>query len=508
MFEIMGAGAGLFDADADGDLDLFLPQGNTEPPDPSIVDRLFVNDGLNAEGVPRFRDATERAGVGSAGYSTGVAAADFDGDGHVDLYVSAFGPDLLWRNRGDGTFEDVTEAAGLVDDGWTVGGAWVDVDRDGDLDLHVVRYLDMPPEAPTVCPSPSGEPDYCGPTTYEPQVDRLWRNRGDGTFEDATLALGLAGRRGSGLGVVTLDIEGDGWLDLFVANDKMANFLWSNRAGERFEERAVELGAAVNAVGVAEAGMGVDAADVDADGDEDVAIAHLAGETHTLYRNEGGWFADDGQRAGLEASSRAATGFGLAWLDLDNDGRLDLASVHGHVHRIPELSEAGDPFPYHQPDGLWLGRDGGLEPQPSEVSELLRRSSTSRGLAVGDVDDDGDPDLVVTGVDAPVGLWLNQVGQDAAWLGLRLVTQGRDALGALAVLDPDGPRRGLRRVRTDGSYGSSRDPRLLFGLGDDESESTVEISWPSGRRERFEQLASRRYHLLREGSGLAVEASP
>lgn len=507
MQEIMGSGAALFDADGDGDLDLFLPQGNFDPPRPDIVDRLFRNDLPQPGAMPRFVDVTESAGVASAGYSVGAAAADYDDDGAIDLFVAAVGADRLLRNRGNGTFEDVTTEAGLAQhNDWSIGGVWLDFDRDGDLDLFVIRYLDLPPGPPVVCPTASGEKDYCGPTTYEPLTDLLYRNIGGGRFEDASSLLGGGRRPGSGLGAVSLDVDGDGWLDLAVANDKMANFLWINHNGQRFTEEAVERGTAVNEDGVAEAGMGIAAADHDGDGDEDLAIAHLAGETHTLYRNDGGWFTDATRRSGLGTTSLAATGFGLAWLDLDRDSHLDLLSINGHVHRLPDLAERGDPFPYHQPSQLWLGRaNGQLEEASSRAAAALGRSAAARGLAVGDLDNDGDADLVVTAIDAPAALWLASAPPANQWVGLRLITGSRDALGAEVEVE-SGDLRLKARVGTDGSYASSRDPRLLFGLGQRSPSGMVHatVRWISGRTERFDSLPAGRYHTLTEGTGGAV----
>jgi hypothetical protein len=377
MQEIMGSGAALFDADGDGDLDLFLPQGNFDPPQAEIFDRLLRNDLPRPGAMPRFVDVTDAAGVASTGYSVGAAAADYDGDGDIDLFVAAVGPDRLLRNRGDGTFEDVTDDAGIVRrNDWSVGGVWFDFDRDADLDLFVIRYLDLPPGQPVICPTPSGEKDYCGPTTYEPLTDLLYRNIGGGRFEDASNLLGGGRRPGSGLGAVTLDVDRDGWLDLAVANDKMANFLWINHNGEHFTEEAVERGAAVNEDGVAQAGMGIDAADYDRDGDEDLAIAHLAGETHTLYRNDGGWFADATRRSGLGTTSLAATGFGLAWFDLDRDSHLDLLSVNGHVHRLPDLAEGAIPsrITSRASCGSAVPADISKKPRP----ELPRRSAAAQ----------------------------------------------------------------------------------------------------------------------------------
>lgn len=510
MPEIMGSGCALFDFDGDGWLDIYLACGKfldegsrTSAP---ARGRLYRNASTRAaDGTIawRFVDVTAASGIPTNEYGIGVAAGDYDNDGWVDLYLANYGANQLLKNLGNGTFRDVTDEAGAGEGRWSSGASFLDYDGDGGLDLYVTNYLDAHPGNHQVCPTPAGEPDYCGPVTYKPLHDRLLRNRGDGRFEDVSFSAGILAEAGSSLGAVAADVDDDGRLDILVSNDKMPNFLWLGQADGTFVESAVAAGCAVDENGMAGAGMGVDAADVDGDGDEDLIFAHLAGETNTFYRNLGGIFEDQSVASGLGPPSRPFTAFGAVFFDFDLDGWLDFATVNGHVHRLPELAEAGDPFPYHQRNQLYRNVGDGrfAEVLPAEAGPGFEVSAAHRGLAVGDVDDDGDLDLLITRTDAVPSLLINQRPRDRRWLGLRLrLAQGRDAFGARVTLAEKGLPLQVRRVRTDGSYGSARDPRLLFARAG-EGPAAVEVRWPSGRRERFAGLAAGRYHDLREGSG-------
>ena len=519
--EIMGSGAALFDADGDGDLDAYLVQGGDLEPGAgaagsSARDRLFRNE-LVETGELRFVDATDDSGIEETGYGMGVAAGDFDGDGRVDLYVTNLGPNRLWRNLGDGRFEDETAAAGADDPRWSVPAAFLDYDGDGMLDLFIANYVDFNLGSHTLCTFGSGEPDYCSPKTYRAEPDRLLRNLGDGRFEQTTDRAGLAAEFGNGLGAAPADLDLDGRLDLYVANDGTPNQMWMNQGGGRFENRALFGGSAVNRRGEAEAGMGIGVGDMDGDGDEDLYVTHITGETSTLYLNDGeGLFTDAGMPAGLDTPSLPMTGFGTGWFDFDNDGDLDLLAVNGAVRRL-DRARSGDAAAaraaagsdherrFGQPNQLFrnLG-DGRFEDASWLGGPDFAAYEVSRGAAFGDVDNDGDTDLLITNNSGPARLLLNLTGQDSGWIGLRLVTSDgqRDAVGSLVRVRLSDGRTITRRVRAAMSYASSSDPRVLVGLGDATIED-VRVDWLGGVEESFGALPPHAYHELVEGQGKA-----
>jgi hypothetical protein len=517
--EMMGSGVALLDYDDDGDLDVYLVQGQMlgpagieaavfpPPSEPPLSDRLFRNDGPGPDGAPRFVDVTAAAGIRATGYGMGVAAGDYDGDGLVDLYVTNFGANQLWRNAGDDRFEEVAVRAGAADDRWSVSAAWLDYDRDGRLDLYVGNYVEYTLANAKPCRSSTSARDYCSPKVYEPSVDSLFRNLGDGRFEDASEAAGIRGTYGGALGVIAADFDGDRWPDVYVANDGVANQLWINRRNGRFTDEAMLAGVAVNMDGSPEASMGVDAGDFDGDGDEDLFLTHLARETNTLYINDGsGWFEDRTVAMGLANPSFAYTGFGTAWLDYDNDGWLDILAVNGAVTLIEAQLRAGEPHQLRQRNQLFrnLG-DGRYREVGPEAGVAFESALVSRGAAFGDLDNDGDTDVVIANNAGPARVLLNARGQDAGWLGLRLLVGDppRDAYGARAGLLRDEAPTLWRRVRADGSYASSSDPRILFGLGAKASDGhDVRVLWPDGSEETFEALAPGRYHALRQGTGI------
>ncbi|MGE5232500.1 MAG: CRTAC1 family protein [Acidobacteriota bacterium] len=512
--EIVGGGVALLDYDNDGDLDVFLVQARPLAPGaPAPKDgggRLFRNDLIvngkrNPE--PRFVDVTAQSGIRALGYGMGVAAADVDNDGWVDLYVLNFGKNQLWHNNGDGTFSDWTDRTGLGDERMSLSASFADLDGDGWLDLYVADYVEFSPQHNPVCYAPSSRRDYCGPSSFPPVRDRLYRNRGDGTFEDVSLPAGIT-TPGSGMGVVAADLDGDGRLDLFVANDGMQNFLWRNLGGWRFENVALAAGVALNGDGRAQANMGIAAQDFDDDGDIDLFVTHIQGEGSTLWMNLGrGMFEDRTAALGLAAPTLPLTGFGTGWIDVDNDGKLDLLAVNGAVRLDETQAGRGDRFPYAQKNQVLRNVGGRFVDWTSEAGPPLQRMGVARGAAFGDIDNDGDTDVVVVMANGPAQLLVNQVGSKNPWLGLRLVGRPagarglRDEPGARIEIVRDGAPPIRRRVSSDGSYAVANDPRALVGLGGAARVTEVLVVWPDGRRESFPAPPLRAYTTLLEGSG-------
>jgi hypothetical protein len=523
MFEIFGPGAALFDYDNDGDLDAYLVQGNmlgpgkdesdatVPPPGPlPLTDRLYRNDlTVRPDGTRdvRFTDVTGQSGLRATGYGMGVAAGDYDNDGWTDLYVTNWGANQMLRNGGDGTFTDVTELTRTSDGAWGTSAAFVDYDGDGWLDLYVANYLENDYRTHKVCKGPTGGSDYCGPKDHTGQADRLYRNLGDGTFEDVSEASGIGAVAGKGLGVVTADVDGDGRSDIYVANDGMENFLWRNRGDGTFRDEALLAGCALDGKGLPEAGMGVDAGDFDRDGDEDLFVTHLSGETNTLYVNEGGGtFEDRSAESNLGSPSWNDTGFGTSWFDYDNDGWLDVLVVNGavRIRFVVARVHAGHPYPLDQVDRLFRNRgDGHFTDVSKSAGEALGLSYVSRGAVFGDVDNDGDTDVLIMNNNGPARLLSNEVGKVRRWLGLRLVgTAGRrDMLGTRVEAALRDGSSLWRRARTDGSFCSAQDPRTLFGLGESGDVAGVRVHWPDGTAEEWTDLEPGRYTTLAQGTG-------
>ena len=535
--EILPPGVGLLDYDNDGDLDVFLVQGRMLGPDSSLADalippvspgplrgRLYRND-LDAgpDGIRswRFVDVTGQSGLAADGYGFGVAAGDLDNDGWVDLLVTGFDAERLFRNEGDGTFTDVSDRAGIeARNPFGVSAAFVDYDRDGWLDVYIGNNVDYDLDDRTVCPNTAGARDYCPPETYGGLPDRLYRNLGTGAFDDVSptalrhtntggVSRATLGRFGPALGVATADYDGDGWPDIYVANDGTENLLWINQRDGTLMDAALLSGAALSGLGTPEAGMGVDAGDFDDDGDEDLFMTHLTTEGNNLYVNDGsGMFRDESASSRLGPGSLPYTGWGSAWFDFDNDGRLDVMAVNGTVVAVEGRDE--DPFPYGQRNSLFrnLG-DGRFEDVTDRAGAVFELSEVSRGAAFGDIDNDGDVDVLVGNNAGPVRLLVNTIGNRRHWLGLRLTgpangpgsVHERDMLGARVAVIRDGEPTRWRRARSDGSYASANDPRVLVGLGESAQPPDVEVRWPSGRAEAWDAVPVDRYMTLTEGQG-------
>lgn len=516
MPEIMGPGVALLDYDQDGDLDVYAVQGRVLNPGKSWTDALFPppagyrpgNRLFRNEWIPsrelRFTDVTETAGVGDDGYGMGVAAGDYNNDGYPDLYVTNFGSNLLYRNNGDGTFSDVTRQAGVDDPRWSSSASFLDYDGDGDLDLFVVNYVDFTVRGNKRCYAPTGEPDYCSPSNYRPLPDRLFRNEGQGRWVEVTQSSGISASYGPGLGVIGADFNGDGLLDIYVANDGTENLLWINRGDGSFEEVGLLAGVAYSQDGLPQGGMGVAAGDIDADGDEDLIVTNLTMEGSTLYENDGrGFFHDASRDFGLHGPSFLSTGFGVQWFDYDNDGWLDLFAVNGAVTVVPPLR--GSPYPYHQRNQLFRNENGRFREVTAKAGPALEASEVSRGAAFGDIDNDGDIDIVLSNNNGPLRLLLNQVGSSLPWVSVSLegTRDNRQGLGARLALIRKGESPLWRRAHTDGSYLSAGDARVHFGLGTKDRITALEVYWPSGARERFSTLAANSLLQLRQGSGEA-----
>jgi len=518
--EIMGSGVALLDYDGDGDLDIFvvqatvLDQGKPTFPPPAGSkpgNRLFRNL-LKETGKLQFVDVTEQAGLTYTGYGMGVAVGDFNNDGYPDLYVTNFGSNVLYRNNGNGTFTNVTKEAGVEDSGWSTSAAFVDYDRDGLLDLYVAHYLDFTVKGNIQCSDATGQRDYCAPSAYKAVRDRLYRNLGGGKFQDVTQAAGIGSAIGPGLGVTCADFNGDGWPDIYVANDGAANLLWLNNGNGTFREAALLSGAAYSADGVARAGMGVTAGDFDGSGNESIFVTNLTREGATLYRNNGARdtagnsrnsdFTDASAQFGLFQPTFPFTGFGVQWFDYDNDGLLDLFVANGAVTSMESLRS--EPYPFHQRNLLLHNESSRFREVSAEAGPAFKFSEVGRGAAFGDIDNDGLVDIVVSNNNGPLRLLLNKTGPSGHWLEVRLqgVKSNRDGIGARVAAMRPGRSTLWRRAFRDGSYLSASDVRVHFGLGETSSVSLL-VEWPSGIRERWEDVKGDALITLKEGTGRA-----
>jgi hypothetical protein len=506
--QIIGSGAALFDYDNDGRLDIYLVQNGG--PHSSARNRLYHQE---ADGT--FTDVSKGSGLDVVGYGMGVAVGDIDNDGYPDLLLTEYGRIRLFRNNGNGTFTDITRQAGLDNPQWATSACFVDYNRDGWLDLVVTNYVDYDPTR--VCTYGGGSADYCHPKSFPGSVTRLYRNRGRAgpgaavSFEDVTLAAGLGKGPGPGLGVCCADFDGDGWPDILVANDAQPNRLWINQRDGTFRDEAVQRGLAYNGLGAAQGNMGIALGDVDGSGRFAVFITHLTEETNTLWQQEvRGLFRDRTAQAGLAASRWRGTGFGTVLGDFDNDGALDLAVVNGRVSHARGaldaalLAQLGPVWaPYAERNQLFAGDGKGhfrdLSPgQPA----FCGRGAISRALVVGDVNNDGGLDLLVTAVGGRARLFRNVAPDRGHWLLVRAIDPAlkRDAYGAEVIVEAGGKRRHAW-VNPGSSYLGSNDPRAHFGLGPASRVKAIEVRWPDGTTERFAGRPADQVVKLRKGQG-------
>jgi hypothetical protein len=502
MPQIMGSGCALFDCDGDGRLDIYLihnggPKG--------AKNQLFHQE---ADGT--FRDVSAGSGLDVAGYGMGVAIADVNNDGLPDVLLTEYGATRLFLNQGGGHFKEITSAAGLDNPLWATSAAFFDFDRDGWLDLIVVNYVDY--DKSIQCGNLGGKLDFCGPNMFHGTVARLYRNLGGQAgsggvrFEDVTVKAGLAAAKGKGLGVLCADFDGDGWPDIFAANDMIANHLWINQRDGTFKEEAAARGVAYTLGGASAANMGIAWADVTGSGLPDLFVTHINDETHTLWQQgPRGFFQDRTVSAQLTAGRRS-TGFGTALVDFDRDGWPDLALVNGGVRRNPDAKET-DPFlaRYAQRHQLFANAGQGKFRDISESNPALGGSpEVGRGLAVGDFDNDGAPDLLMTQVGGSARLLRNIAPAKGHWLGVRAIIPKlkRDAYGAEITVRVEG-KSYWRLLNPGYSYCSSNDPRCHFGLGPKDRYLAIDVSWPDGSEETFAGGPADRYVELRQGEGKA-----
>ncbi len=503
ILESMSGGVAIFDYDNDGKLDLYFVDSltvDTAGRPEQAESHLYRNVGVR-DGIPRFENVTEEAGIAHPGWGVGVCVGDYDGDGWRDLYVTNVGQDVLYRNLGDGRFKDVTASLGIEASGWSAGCGFADYDRDGDLDLFVSRYVEISlDELPEFGKDKTcqyrGVAVQCGPRGLPGTGDLLFRN--DGTkFTEVGKQAGVHDADGYfGLGVAWLDADGDGWLDLFVANDSTANFLYLNKKDGTFEEAAFPMGVAVSEDGAEQGCMGVAVGDYDNDGRLDLFVTNFSEEYNALFRNENGYFSDVSFRSGSAASSLPYVGWGTAFLDLENDGHQDLVLVNGHVYPQLDGARLGASAPYKQRKLLYRNRGLGsrkatFEEISTQVGGAMMESRVSRGLALGDLNDDGLQDLVINDLDGAAQILLNRSPDPGHWLAVELKGNDRnvDAIGA-TVIAKIGEKKHARLVRSGSSYLSQNDLRVFWGLGTAKKVDALSILWPDGSSSEVRDIAA------------------
>ncbi|WP_158785499.1 CRTAC1 family protein [Granulicella sp. L46] len=497
--ETSGAGCAFIDYDNDGWMDIYLvnsAKSDFYTPLKPLRNALYHN---NRDGT--FTDVTEKAGVTGGGYGMGVAVGDYNGDGFPDLYVTQYGRNILYRNNGDGTFTDVTDKAGVAAGGWSSSAVWFDYDNDGKLDLFVCQFAEFDPSLGCGTDE-AGVHHYCIPRIFKPRPSWLFHNNGDGTFTDVSKASGIADHLGKAWGVVATDLNNDGKMDLFVANDTVGNFLYLNH-GDKFEEVGLTANVAYSDEGRARSGMGVDSADFNQDGWMDLFVANIDQEIFSLYRNNGdATFDDKAMALGVGMATRWMSGWGLKFLDYDNDGELDLILANGFPDDL--VDKTSSTVKWKEPLLLFHNDGKTFRNVSAESGPVFTKSFPARGLAIGDFNNDGAIDVLVSNNDAAPLLLKNNAGRQNHWLGIHLVGRksNPDAIGA-RVSYQAGDMKHSRMKVGGGSFLSAHDPRILFGLGQHKSIDWVEVTWPQPSRaiERFTNLPIDRYITLVEGAG-------
>jgi len=500
--ETTGAGCAFVDYDNDGWMDIYLVNSGKcdfYSPNPPLRNALYRN---NRDGT--FTDVTEKAGVAGGGYGMGVAVGDYDGDGWPDLYVTQYGRSILYHNNGNGTFSNVTEKAGVAAPGWVSSAVWFDYDNDGRLDLFVCRFVEFDKSKNKFCGNTqTGERYYCIPTAYQPARSWLFHNNGDGTFTDVSLESGIGTVLGKAWGVVATDVNNDGRMDLFVANDTMANYLFVNQGGGKFQERGLEAGVAYSQDGRTRSGMGVDSADFDQDGWQDLFVTNVDQEMYSIYHsNHDLTFDDMAEPMGLGRITRLMSGWGVKFFDFDNDGNIDLFIANGHPD--DKIEKHSTQVTYKEPLLLFHNNGRTLENLSASAGPAFTQSFAARGMAIGDFNNDGAVDaLVAVNGGAPV-LLKNMAAAGNHWLGVRLAGKksNPDGIGARITWQAGDLKRSRLKVG-GGSYLSSHDPREVLGIGKSAKIDKLEIRWPqpSGRVETFTDLPIDRYVIITEGSG-------
>ena len=497
--ETVGAGCAFLDYDNDGWMDIYFvnsgPSDFFTPPKP-LKNALYHN---NHDGT--FTDVTDKAGVASGKFGMGVSAADYDGDGNIDLYVTNYGSNILYRNNGDGTFTDVTDKAGVSAPGWSTCATWFDYDNDAKLDLFVSSFVFYDKSQNPLCTDPTLQRRYyCVPRLFKPQPSRLFHNNGDGTFQDVSRESGIAGSPGKSFGAVATDVNNDGLMDLFVANDTMPNFLFLNKGGGKFEEIGLSAGVAYGEAGRPRSGMGVDAADYDGDGWQDLFVANIDQEFFSLYHNEKELIFTD-QPGEIAPSTQLLSGWGLKFFDYDNDGDPDLFLVNGHPD---DMIESRVPRVRHKEPLLMFENTGrAFKDVSAKSGAVFSKMFSGRGMALGDFDNDGDDDVLTSNNGEPPLLLRNQGGNRNNWIGLQLIaTKSNPAAVGAMITWQAGTLKRTRLKTSGGSYLSSHDPREILGVGSATKIDSIEIRWPSGKVDKLTNPPLNKYVKVIEGSGI------